>query len=132
MKIRPSHLLTTLFLVLSCTAQGKTTLPEKGPPAQLSKVADDHIFDVYVTPPRPTSTYRPGKIEVYLVRMFPEHLIVELIQAPLANGNIRVHFAIQPERESAYYIRVSDLQPSGKRLLLSEDGLAVIAIGKPQ
>ncbi|HEY7640594.1 MAG TPA: hypothetical protein VH814_12795 [Steroidobacteraceae bacterium] len=132
MKIRPFRVLMTLLLALTCAAQGKTTLLEKGRPAQLSKVADDHIFDVYVTPPRATSAYTPGKIEVYLVRMFPDHLIVELIQTPLAHRNIRVHFALQPERESTYYIRVSDLQPSGKRLLLNEDSLAAITIGKPQ
>lgn len=115
-----------VVLFASSVALATTTIGEQGPPASLRKSVDQHLVDVYVTPPRSSANYKPGVVKVYLTRMYPEHLMVELLQNSVSNGRIRVHFAISPEKESSYFIRVSDLQRNGKYILLNEDRLSEI------
>lgn len=125
--MRRAHLFFWASLVLASSACAMSAIAPIGPPASLHVVASDHLFDVIVTPPKASKDYAPGQVKVFLMRQHPDYMLAELIGEVLPNGDIRVHFAISPERIEAYFIRVADLQRSGEWRTLNEVALKEIS-----
>lgn len=119
---RAHQFILPLFLLVS-PASATSVIGPFGPPASLRVVSQDHLFDVIVTPPKASKDYTPGQVKVYLMRQYPDYMLAELIQETLPNGDIRVRFAISPERKDSYFIRVSDLQRDGVWRTLNEAAL---------
>jgi hypothetical protein len=124
--MKRAHQFISLLSLLASSALATTIIGPIGPPASLRVIAEDHLFDVIVTPPKASKEYTPGQVKVYLMRQYPDYMLAELIKETLPNGDIRVHFAISPERIESYFIRVSDRQPSGEWRTLNETALKEI------
>lgn len=122
---RAHQFILPLFLLAS-SASATSVIGPFGPSASLRIVSEDHLFDVIVTPPKASKDYTPGQVKVYLMRQYPDYMLAELIQETLPNGDIRVHFAISPQRRESYFIRVSDLQRDGVWRTLNEEELKEI------
>ncbi len=101
------------------------TLP-RGPAPKVFKTVDDHLFHVYVTPPKATRDYKPGKVVIMLKKEYPDYLYVSLTYRILAEGDLKAQIAIRPERVADYTVNVLDEQPDGKYLILYSESLSSI------
>ena len=106
------------FLSMVTVTLGTTRTLEKGPPAKAEKEADDHLFQIYVLPPKRQKDYSPGEILIYLKREHPDYMYVPLKYDRLKDGRLHVQIAISPEKEKTYVLNVLDRQPDGQCLLL--------------
>jgi hypothetical protein len=112
-------------LALSIAATSMTSNPlraesktlRKGPPSKVEKSIDDHLIQVYVTPPKADGKYAPGRIRVFLRREFPDYLYVPLATETMKDGRLHVQIAISPKKQGTYSITVLDEQP--KEILIS-------------
>lgn len=99
---------------------------EEGPPAKVEKEAKDHLYQIYVTPPKTSKGYSPGEIIVFLLREFPDYMYVPLKHEVMEDGRLHVQIAISPEKETTYTVNVLDKQPNGEYLLLHSKALKSI------
>ncbi len=107
-------------------AEARTRMLEKGPPAIVEKDANDHLFQIYVTPPKATKDYSPGEVTVYLRRAYPDYINVPMKHEVMEDGRLHIQIAISPEKESTYAISVLDKQADGEILLLFWEALKSI------
>jgi hypothetical protein len=101
------------------------TLP-RGPAPKVLKTVDDHLFHVYVTPPKATRDYKPGEIVIMLQKKYPDYLYVSLTYEVLAEGTLKAQIAISPERVADYTVNVLDKQPDGNYMVLYSEPLKAI------
>ncbi|MEX1095890.1 MAG: hypothetical protein WED34_07565 [Planctomycetales bacterium] len=106
------------------------TLP-KGPPAEVTKQADKHLFQIWITPPKKSNDYAPGEISIMLRCEYPDYLYVPLMYTKLKDGKLHVQIAISEESESKYSIVVLDRQKDNTTLDLFWKALPSIATEKP-
>jgi hypothetical protein len=103
-----------LVLVVAPRAATATSVEiERGPPAFVTKQADDHLYDIYVTPPEATDSYAPGEIRIYLRRESPDYMHVRLAQDSVQDGRLHARIAISPEHEASYSVYIYDLTGLG-------------------
>ena len=112
--------LAFVLLVAPLAVEATSTFIERGPPATVTKRADDHLFDIYVTPPKATASYSPSEIQIYLRREYPDYMHVRLAQDLAPGGRIHARIAISPEHEARYSVYVYDHR--AERDLLLFDG----------
>lgn len=93
----------------------------KGPPCQVEKFVDEHLVQIYVTPPRPAGKYVPGRLQILLRREHPDYLYVPLESGKLKDGRLHVQIAISPDKQATYSITVLDLQPTEELLSFWEE-----------
>ena len=96
--MRHSVLLLLIALSLATVAFATTRELEKGPPAHVEKKAQDHLFQIYVTPPKAQKGYSPGDIVVYLLREYPDYMYVPLKHDMMPDGRLHVQIAISTEK----------------------------------
>jgi len=129
--MKQSLVLTFMALSFVAVAVGKTRDLEKGPPAKVEKEAEDHLFQIYVLPPKDQKDYSPGEIFVYLKREYPDYMYVALKHDKMKDGRLHVQIAINPEKEKTYVVNVLDKQSDGEYLLLYSKNLRDISTNKP-
>jgi hypothetical protein len=119
-------LMTCGVVMLGSVSATTTDLP-RGPAPKVLKTVDDHLFHVYVTPPKATRDYKPGKVLIMLQKKYPDYLYVSLTYEVLTDGTLKAQIAISPENVAEYTVNVLDKQPDGKHLMLYSKPLKAIA-----
>ena len=112
MKLIPT-LAILLFLggpLLGSANATTKTLPS-GPVTKVLKTVDDHLFHVYVTPPKAARDYTPGTIVIMLKKRYPDYLYVSLTYRVIAGGDLKTQIAINPEWVAEYTVNVMEQQP---------------------
>ena len=109
------------------TANAESKALPRGPSPEVLKTVDDHLFHVYVTPPKATRDYTPGKIVFMLQKKYPDYLYVSLTYQTLTDGTLKALVAISPERVDDYTVNVLDEQADGGHLMLYSKPLKAIA-----
>ena len=101
-----------IVLTVLAPAKGMAETKElkKGPPCLVEKAVDDHLFQIYVSPPKSNKAYTPGKIRIFIRRAYPDYLYVPLEYEKLKDGRLHVQIAISPEKQATYSITVLDKQ----------------------
>ncbi|UHQ23975.1 hypothetical protein LVB77_04465 [Lysobacter sp. 5GHs7-4] len=114
--------LALVLAVAPLVATATSVEIERGPPALVTKRADKHLYDIYVTLPEATDSYAPGEIRIYLRREFPDYMHVRLAQDFPRGGRVHARIAISPEHEASYFVYVYDHREE-RDLLLFEGSL---------
>ena len=90
----------------------ETKTLRKGPPCKVEKSVDQHLVQIYVTPPKPDGKYVPGRFQIFIRREYPDYLYVPLESSKLKDGRLHVQIAISPAKQATYSITVLDHQPT--------------------
>lgn len=126
------RILALLFLltVTQC-AMAMSMVMKRGPACQITRQADqidDNMVHLYLTPPKATHNYRPGKIGLYLTTSLGT-INVPLALNRLKDGRLYVRFYVKRLEQDLYYINVVDEQEP-ENLLLFSGGLAGVPMNK--
>ena len=82
-----------------------------GPQCKVEKSVKDHLVQIYVTPPKASDKYTPGRLQVFLRKEHPDYLYVPLEAKKLNDGRLHVQIAIDPNKQAGYLITVLDHHP---------------------
>lgn len=107
--------------VATSQLHAKTKMLPKGPPAVVTKSVEDHLIQIYVTPPTAQGNYVPGEFRVFLSRHYPDYLRVPLEAKRQKDGRLHVQIAITPDKFGEYSIMVHDEKTTETLLLYLQD-----------
>ena len=120
-----------LSILVPAKGAAETKELKKGPPCLVEKAVDDHLFQIYVSPPKLNKDYTPGKIRIFLRRAYPDFLNVPLEYEKLKDGRLHVQIAINPEKQATYSISDLDKQRDEYLLLYWEELSKIKEVKRP-
>ena len=120
-----------LLLTMAHCAMAMSMAMKRGPACQIIRQVDqldENMVHLYLTPPKTTQSYRPGKIRLYLTTSLGT-INVPLALDRLKDGRLHVRFYVKRLEQDLYYINVVDEQ-APEELVLYSGGLAAVPMNK--